>query len=153
MKKLILFMVAIAMISGYSDAGESEAQGATSEKACFRVRDVRGFEAVTDRFVYVHGVRSQHYLLTMENVCMGLENSVGIAIANGFDRVCSNDRAMITYKEFNQVKRCGILMVEAVTDREAALDLVKKRSAEKKSRGSKDEGKKNAAPDESEGRR
>lgn len=153
MKTAVLFLVAVVMVGSFPSAGESDAESVKPEKACFRVRDVRGFEAVTDRFVYVHGVRSQHYLLTMENVCMGLENSVGIAIANGFDRVCSNDRAMITYKEFNQVKRCGILTVEAVADREGALDLVKKRSAQKESGEEKKEDEKNAAPEFSDGRR
>ena len=103
--------------------------GTLAEKACFRVRDVRSFDAVDDRFVYVRGVRNQHFLLTMENVCMGLENSVGVAIANGFDRVCSNDRAMIAYKDFNQLRRCAILKVEEVADRDAALKLVKERNA------------------------
>jgi len=153
MKKTTLLLIAIMMIVGLCGAGESEEDKVGPEKACFRVRDTRGFEAVTDRFVYVHGVRNQHYLLTMENVCMGLENSVGIAIASGFDRVCSNDRAMITYREFNEIKRCGILTVETVADREAALDLVEERSAEKKRGEEKMEGKKNAAPDETEGRR
>lgn len=152
MKTAILFLVAVAMVGGYPSAGESDADSVKPEKACFRVRDVRSFDAVDDRFVYVRGVRNQHFLLTMENVCMGLENSVGVAIANGFDRVCSNDRAMITYKEFNQARRCAILTVEEVADRDAALKLVKERKAAPDDRADGEE-KKTAAPEESEGQR
>jgi len=100
-----------------------------AEKACFRVRDTRSLSAVDDRFVYVRCIRDRHYLLTVDNACLGLENSIAVAVSNKFDRVCSNDRAWITYKEFDQTRRCGILNVEEVSDRKRALQLVKERKA------------------------
>ena len=130
-RNMLLVVIVLLTTVGCGSTTAEVAQapvGAEVEKACFRVREVRGFEAVTDRFVYVHGVRGQHYLLTMANVCMGLEKSIGIAFAAGYDRVCSNDRAMITYKDFDQVKRCGILSVESVVDRDAALQLIAERT-------------------------
>ena len=118
-------------------------------KACFRVRDTRSFDAVDDRFVYVRCIRDRHYLLTMDNACFGLENSIAVAVSNRFDRVCSNDRAWITYKDFNQTRRCGILTVEKVDDREHALELINKR----KDSATKEEQEKTAAPESSDGRR
>ncbi len=74
-------------------------------------------------------VRDKHYLLTMDNVCLGLQNSIAVTVANGYDRVCSNDHAFVTYREFDQNRRCGILNVEEVEDREAALKLIERRKA------------------------
>lgn len=121
-----------------------------AEKACFRVRNIRSLDAVDDRFVYLRSVRGKHYLLTMDNACIGLQNSIAVAVANGYDRVCSNDRAFITYREFNQNRRCGILSVERVEDRAEALKLVELRKKPVKGEG---EGRKTAAPDNSDGRR
>jgi len=105
---------------------------------------------VDDRFVYVRCVRDKHYLLTMDNACIGLQNSIAVAVANGYDRVCSKDRAFITYREFNQIRRCGILNVEQVEDREAALKLVERLEAPD---AAKAMDKKTAAPDPSGERR
>jgi len=121
-----------------------------AKKACFRIRNTRSFDAVDDRFVYVRCVRDRHYLLTMDNACLGLQNSIAVALANGYDRVCSNDHAFIIYQEFDQTRRCGILNVEQVEDRDAALELVELR---KKPEPAKGKDKKTAAPDPSGGRR
>lgn len=129
-------------------SGSSEEPKA--EKACFRVRNTRSFDAVDDRFVYVRCVQDKHYLLTMDNACLGLQNSIAVAVANGYDRVCSNDRAFITYREFDQTRRCGILKVEQVANRAAALKLVELRREPVSADG---EDKKTAAPDDSGGRR
>jgi hypothetical protein len=121
---LILFGYGLALAGEPTPSNEGEPKAV---EACFRVRDTRSFDAVDDRFVYVRCIRDRHYLLTMDNACFGLENSIAVAVSNRFDRVCSNDRAWITYKDFNQTRRCGILSVEAVESREAALELIKKR--------------------------
>jgi hypothetical protein len=99
----------------------------TTEKTCFRVRDTRGMSAIDDRHVAVECVRDRFYLLTMANTCFGLENSIAVKVASEFDRVCSNDRAWLTYRDFDQTKRCEILTVESVADLEEAKILVEKR--------------------------
>jgi len=57
----------------------------------FNVRDVRSFDAIHDRYVYVRCRRGKHYLLTMANACLGLQDSIAVAVANDFNRVCSHD--------------------------------------------------------------
>jgi hypothetical protein len=64
----------------------------------------------------------------MDNACQGLQNSLAVAVSSGFNRVCSHDRARLTYRNFNRTFHCGILRVEAVDDRAAAADLVKRRT-------------------------
>jgi len=152
-KFIASFIMVVVVLFG---AGSAEAEqqseqksgeASTPKKACFRVRDTRSLSAVDDRFVYVRCIRDRHYLLTMDNACLGLENSIAVAVSNRFDRVCSNDRAWITYKEFNQTRRCGILNVEEVSDREGALQLVK----ERKSGSSGSNGQEKAAAPEGSG--
>jgi len=99
--------------------------------ACFNVRDVLSFDALHDKYVYVRCRRGRHFLLTMENICLGLRNSVAIAVANDFNRVCSQDRATITYEGLGRTSRCLILWVENVKDRAAAHALVENRTSPK----------------------
>lgn len=153
LKRILVIVFLLAGVSDVVPAQEGRESETVEEpkveKACFRVRDTRSIDAVDDRFVYVRCVRDKHYLLTMDNACLGLENSIAVAVSNRFDRVCSNDRAWITYKEFSQTRRCGILNVEEVSDREGALQLVK----ERKSGSSGSNGQENtAAPEGSDGR-
>jgi len=145
-----LLALVATVVSAQEKPEPSTGEEPKAEKACFRVRNLRGMDAVDDRFVYVRCVQDKHYLLTMDNACLGLQNSIAVAVANGYDRVCSNDRALITYREFDQTRRCGILNVERVADREAALKLVELR---KKPAAVEEEDKKTAAPDDSDGRR
>ena len=147
---LVLFGYGLTLAGEPTPSNEGEP---TAVDACFRVRNTRSFDAVDDRFVYLRCVRDKHYLLTMDNACFGLQNSIGIAVAGGFDRVCSNDRAMVTYRDFNRTRRCGILKVEAVENREAALELIKKRKESAAVDKSEDEHKQTAAPEEPDGRR
>jgi len=149
---IVLFLLVLVSTTVLAEDGQkpSTSEEPKAEKACFRVRYTRSFDAVDDRFVYVRCVQDKHYLLTMDNACLGLQNSIAVAVANGYDRVCSNDRAFITYREFDQTRRCGILKVERVEDRAAALKLVELR---KKPAPAKGEETKTAAPDDSGGRR
>jgi hypothetical protein len=99
-----------------------------AQEACFNVRDVLSFDALHDKYVYVRCRRGRHYLLTMENICLGLRNSLAIAVSNDFNRVCSQDRATIRYEGLGRTSRCLILWVEKVEDREAARALVERRT-------------------------
>jgi hypothetical protein len=107
------------------DGGEPPA-----EKACFNVREVRNFDALDDRFVYVEGRGDERFLLTMLPGCIGLRGALGIAISNDFSRVCSLDTARITYRGLGSVETCTIHDVEAVEDKAAAEALVKARKAQ-----------------------
>ena len=136
--KPVLLVVAVVVAAGTGWAREHGANSTTSsdvEKTCFRVRNTRGFSALDDRFVYVRCIRDAHYLLTMENRCYGLEYSIKIAISNEFDRVCSDDGATITYRDFSRADRCRILTVEAVAGLEQAEAIVRERTTARRTRG------------------
>jgi len=137
---LVLFVVPFSVFSqedkDTATAESAPAAAVPSKKTCFNVRDVRSISAVEDRFVYVRCIRDQHYLLTMVNGCIGLENSIAVAVANGHNRVCSLDRGVIVYKDFDQTRKCDVLLVEKVADRDAAIALI----AEKKQAASQGDG-------------
>jgi len=122
----------IVTISGFGCASTNAAAAGEGEppaaKACFNVRDVLSFDALHDKFVYVSCRHGRHFLLTMENICLGLRNSLAIAVSNDFNRVCSQDRAMITFEGLGRTSRCLILWVEKVDDRAAAQELVERRT-------------------------
>lgn len=99
-----------------------------TELACFSVRGARSFDALEDRYVYVRGLRDEHYLLTLEYGCFGLRSAFGITIASHFDRVCSNDFASITFRRFDQLESCRIREVESVASRESAEEIARIRT-------------------------
>jgi hypothetical protein len=109
-------------------ADNREGQPAT-ENVCFNVLDIRSFDALHDRFVYLRCLRGKHYLLTMRPACLGLQDSLAVTVASGFNRVCSHDRAQLSYRSFDRTARCRIILVEAVEDREAAVALVEGRTS------------------------
>lgn len=99
------------------------------EAACFNVRRVDSFDAISDEHVYVAARGGEHYLLTMERSCTGLRNAEQIAIANQIARVCSNSLAEITYRGIGgRLETCWIRQVEGVEDRAAAEYVVRRRA-------------------------
>jgi hypothetical protein len=106
---------------------ETTAELPATEEACFNTREVRSFDALTDRFVYVETRGDEHYLLTMSGVCLNLRSAVGITIASEFSRVCSSGRARIQYRDFGRLQTCRIFRVESVPDKETAERVVEER--------------------------
>jgi len=98
-----------------------------AEPACFIARDVRNFDALDDRFVFVEGRRGEAYLLTMAGTCIDLRNSPGIAIQSDASRVCSTSGAQIRYRDMGRRQTCLIRRVEAVEDKAAAERLIETR--------------------------
>jgi hypothetical protein len=101
------------------------------KEACFNVRNVRSFSALHERYVYVRVLSDEHYLLTMDRVCMGLPFAMGITISQEFSRVCSDTGATLTYVDSGRSAFCRIVRVEAVADKEQAEKLVKHRTTPK----------------------
>jgi hypothetical protein len=99
--------------------------------SCFNVRNVRRYSALHERYVYVRVRNNEHYLLTLERPCMGLEFATGIAISNDFSRVCSDTLAFITFQDGGRLDRCTIVRVEAVADKAMAERVVKNRTTPK----------------------
>jgi hypothetical protein len=134
LKKPAISVLAVLMITASGIGCSSTTPPSSSEAVnlaadtCFNVRDVLSFEALHDKYVYVKCRRGKSYLLTMENICLGLRNSLAIAITNDFSRVCSQDRATITYEGLGRTWPCFILRVERVEDGEAAGALVDQRT-------------------------
>ncbi len=115
---------------GANDTRSIDIEGGApfAEEACFNVRDARSFSALDDRFVYLEGPRDEHFVLTMFPGCLGLEDSIEIAISNELGRVCSIDTAKITYRGLGgTLETCSIRRVEAVEDHAAAKALVESR--------------------------
>jgi hypothetical protein len=96
-------------------------------RACFNVDRVRSFTALHERFVYVRVRSDEHYLLTLDSLCMGLPVAAGISISAGFNRVCSDTFATLAYTNFGNRTTCRIVRVEAVASKEEAEELVKDR--------------------------
>ena len=128
-KSLLGLVLTVTGIACSSTTPAAPSEGAPpAAGSCFNVRDVLSFEALHDKYVSVRCRRGKHFLLTLENVCLGLRNSLAIAVASDFNRVCSQGRATITYEGLGRTSRCQILWVEKVEDAAAARILVERRT-------------------------
>jgi hypothetical protein len=112
------------------DAQSEEAQ----ERVCFYNRQVRNFDGLSDRFVYVEASGGKNYLLTMRNHCSGLSNARGIAIRDTTNRVCDNGFAEILFRDLGRMQRCRIGEIEPVQNKDAARALVAERTEHEKQR-------------------
>jgi hypothetical protein len=114
-------------------ASEKEVDAAQAppeaEEACFYVRDIDDFDALSDEFVFVEGRGDEKYLLTMWAGCFGLEGAVGIAVSSPMSRVCSTSGAEIRYRGLGRLETCRIREVETIASKEVAEALVEQRKA------------------------
>ena len=100
-----------------------------AEEACFLVRDIDDFDALSDELVFVEGRGNDNYLLTMWPGCFGLKGALGIAVSSPMSRVCSTSGAEIRYRGLGRLEICRIRLVEAIESKEAAEALLEQRSA------------------------
>jgi hypothetical protein len=119
---------------GADVASEKEVDAAAAppeaEEACFFVRDIDDFDALSDEFIFVEGRGDENYLLTMWSGCFALDGAVGIAVSSPMSRVCSTSGAEIRYRGLGRLESCRIRAVEAVESKEIAEALVEQRSAQ-----------------------
>ena len=100
-----------------------------AEEACFLVRDIDDFDALSDELVFIEGRSDENYLLTMWPGCFGLKGALGIAVSSPMSRVCSTSGAEIRYRGLGRLEICRIRMVEAIANKEAAHALLEQRAA------------------------
>lgn len=123
---LLLGLFAIIVLTGCSSSPNDDSP-AVEGRACFDSQRVSRFSPFDDRFVYVRVGSDEHYLLTVGGICPGLATATGISISSGmFSRICSDSGATITYRDAQMP--CRITAVETVTSRDAAEEIVKKRT-------------------------
>ncbi len=113
---------------------EMRGGAATTSDACFNVRRVASFSALSERFVLVRLEDDTQFLLTLDRLYMGLPFAIGIAMHGEYSRVCSDTGARITFKDTGGPAIARIIRVEAVASREAARKLVDERSVPKPQR-------------------
>lgn len=113
---------------------DASAMPPTAERACFNSRTVRNFDAVSDRYIYLEAMSDEHYVLTMDGTCIGLRGANGIALSNPMSRVCSNDLARVSYRQFGRVETCRIRIVEQVESEEDARRLIASREGSRSER-------------------
>lgn len=123
-----LFGMIIFLISPMVMAQEQEGAENQSSNVCVNSRTIRNFDAFTDEHIYVEDRGSTHYLFTMRARCVGLRNSLGIAIKDTTSRVCSKGFGEVVYRDNrNRATSCRIDTIEAVESKDDAKALVEQR--------------------------
>ena len=118
----LLLMTAIVQAQESTDEAAEAAQ-----KVCINSNMVRSFDAFDDRHVYVRQGSNQHFLLTMNYRCLGLEWAQSIAFKDTTSRICSDGFGEIVYRDRTMgrgLQTCRIDTIQRVESREAAEELV-----------------------------
>jgi len=95
------------------------------ERVCVNIRQINSYAALDDQHVFVKVTGRDNYLLTVENVCSGLTFARGIAISDKMSRVCGDGFGILVFMHPGVgSKRCRILKIETVADKDAAQALI-----------------------------
>ena len=101
---LLICPLAYAQDEKTEDGDEEE----TDARVCVYTRNIDGFDALTDEYVFISARRNEHYLFTMRSRCHGLRSAMGIAVKDTMNRVCSNGFGEIVYRDFGRRESCRL---------------------------------------------
>lgn len=100
-------------------------------RVCVKISQINSYSALDDQHVYVNVTGKDNYLMTVEGVCSGLTFARGIAVAEMSSRVCGDGAGMIIFNHPGVgSKRCRIVKIEVVADKDAALALIESDSGD-----------------------
>ena len=127
--------LAIAMLAGLGLAGCANSQptdgASATDRVCVRVQQIASYEPIGDHHVVLKVSVSKRYLLTLEEVCTGLNFARGITIADASSRVCNDAFSFLTFQQPGHgARRCRIINLEEVETSEAAEALVESRKGD-----------------------
>jgi hypothetical protein len=98
------------------------------ERLCIDRRDINVIRALDDHHALVKVSADRFFLLTVDKSCNGMSLARSIAIVEATSRICGDGTSLLSFAEPTVgAVRCRIEMLEAVADRNAAVDLIKSR--------------------------
>lgn len=120
-------MLIILPASAYADEEQKDTEADVEERACFDPRRVRGFDGLTNEYVYISVRRDENYLLTMRSRCFGLDDAYGIGFEDPIGRICSGRvGGKIVYRGVgNRLERCVIDTVVRVENKDEARAIIR----------------------------
>ena len=127
-----ILMLACALAYSQDDNTAETDNEELSERVCVYTRNIDGFDALTDKHVFISARRNENFLFTMRHRCTGLRSASGIAVKDTSSRVCSDGFGEIVYRDMGRrLESCGIDTIERVESKDAARELIKQREEEK----------------------
>ena len=136
LRQLLLSLLTAAVVTAPAVAQDDEeeiiaeeipADLPPPEPACFNIRDVRNFDPIGSRFLWIEGRRDENYLLTIDRACFGLRNAEEIGFLNQTNRVCDNSQAKVRFVNLGRVEECVITTIESVADKDTAEVIAERR--------------------------
>jgi hypothetical protein len=101
---------------------------ANPERLCIDRRDINVIRALDDRHALVKVGADKYFLLTVDRACNGMSLARSIGIVEATSRICGDGTSLLSFAEPTVgMMRCSIEMLDAVADRNAAVDLIRSR--------------------------
>ena len=121
-------MVAVAVLAGGCASAPAQRQSSSADRLCIDRRDINTSRALDDHHVFVKVSAERFFMLTVDKTCAGLGLARSIAIVEATSRVCGDGSTLISFAEPTiGTLRCRVTALDAVADRNAAMDLIEAR--------------------------
>jgi hypothetical protein len=121
-------IIALAFSAAVLGGGE-EPKPKPTPRVCITRRQINAITALDDRHVFVKHGTSRLYLLTLDKHCRELKWARAIELDRSATRVCGDGVSLLSFEQRGAgPTRCRIERIEAVADKEAALDLIDSRA-------------------------
>jgi hypothetical protein len=120
----VLGLTLTALVLG-GCASVPAAERSKTGRDCITTREINTMRALDGLHVLVKLGANRNYLFTMENSCQGLELARQITIWEATSRVCGDGTSLLAFEDPTVgAMRCRIEKIDAVRDRDAALELI-----------------------------
>ena len=118
-------MAAVSVFVGGCATAPAQRDSSSPDRPCIDRRDINTIRALDDQHVLVKVSADRFFMLTVDRTCAGLGLARSIAIVEATSRVCGDGNSLISFAEPTiGTMRCRVTALDAVADRNAAMDLI-----------------------------
>lgn len=89
-------------------------------RACLRIRDIRGYAAISDSVISANMLRRNQALLITSRRCPGLQTTSAAVFDGRFTEICGGGRDFVV----TAAERCNIRSIFEFESRQAAFDAL-----------------------------
>ena len=134
MKRPIFILLCLTLFAVQSAVASEEAGALTikESKTCINTRLVRGFDALSDKHLYVEERSNKYFLLTLRSRCFNLESAHAIAFTDPMNFVCSKGFGEVSYRDHlsGRFETCHIDTIEAVESKAHAEAIIEAKAGD-----------------------
>ncbi|MDH4110842.1 MAG: DUF6491 family protein [Gammaproteobacteria bacterium] len=122
---MVVVMATLSACASQESAGDA---ADASGKVCISVRNINGFNPLSDRELLVTANVKDYYLFTVLGICNNLRSANAIAVSDPTTRICDDGFGKIAFRDIGRTRQvCRVDQIERVGSPEEAREIVEAR--------------------------